>query len=168
MDACRPILPYKRCKWLRVCWWNLTQAFSVTWSNINLSVCSHTLLSNFTSKIQTALYNTLGLQHLIVSTILWQPQNAQLFQSTALIVNRLIVCWCILDYQPLVTVRSLLPGHERGIADRLTFEHLQHPSTRLRNIWNLTSLICLSLASRRGTLTMLGALDVVRTAYCAL
>ena len=33
-------------------------------------------------------------------------------------------------------------------AYHLTSEHLHHHSTRLRNIWNLTSFNCLSLASR--------------------
>jgi len=37
--------------------------------------------------------------------------------------------------QPSVTVRSLLPVHEGGTAYHLTFEHLHHHSTRLRNIW---------------------------------
>ena len=32
---------------------------------------------------------------------------------------------------PWVTVRSLLPVHERGTAYHLTFEHLHHHSTRL-------------------------------------
>ena len=45
-----------------------------------------------------------------------------------------------------VTVRSLLPVHERGTAYHLTFEHLHHYSTRLRNIWNPTSFNCLSPA----------------------
>jgi len=53
-----------------------------------------------------------------------------------------------LAVQPSVTVHSLLSVHGHGTAYHLTFEHLHHHSTRLRNIWNPTSFNCLSLACR--------------------
>jgi len=46
-----------------------------------------------------------------------------------------------------VIVRSLLPVHERGTAYHLTFEHLHHHSTRLRNIWNPISFNCIYIYS---------------------
>ena len=61
----------------------------------------------------------------------------------------LLILLCLkLAVQPSVTVRSLLPVHERGTAYHLTFEHLHNHSTRLRNSWNPTSFNCLSLACR--------------------
>ena len=47
-----------------------------------------------------------------------------------------------------MTVRSLLPVHERGTAYHLTFEHLHNHSTCSRNIWNPTSFNCLFPACR--------------------
>ena len=47
----------------------------------------------------------------------------------------LLISSCLqLAVQLSVTVRSLLPIRERGTAYHLTFEHLHHHSTRLRNI----------------------------------
>jgi len=47
----------------------------------------------------------------------------------------LLILSCLqLAVQPSVTVRSLLPVHERGTAYHMTFEHLHNHSTRSRNI----------------------------------
>jgi len=54
--------------------------------------------------------------------------------SPALGVILLILLCLSLAVQPSVTVRSLLPVHERGTAYHLTFEHLHNHSTRLINI----------------------------------
>jgi len=49
--------------------------------------------------------------------------------------RHLLILSCLqLVVQLSVTVRSLLPVHERGTAYHLTFEHLHHHLTRLRNI----------------------------------
>ena len=69
--------------------------------------------------------------------------------STARPHLRSMILSCLqLAVQPSVTVRLLLPVHERGTAYHLTFEHLHHHSTLLRSIWNPTSFNCLSLACR--------------------
>ena len=70
---------------------------------------------------------------------------------------------CLIGYSySSVTVRSLLPVHERGTAYHLTFEHLHHHSTLLRNTWNPTSFNCLSLACRACDYEYIEYIDYVR------
>ena len=67
-----------------------------------------------------------------------------------------------------VTVRSLLPVHERGTAYHLTFEHLHHHLTRLRNIWNPTSFNCLSPACRACDYVYIDYVTCSRSSSCRL
>jgi len=67
-----------------------------------------------------------------------------------------------------VTVRSLLPVHERGTAYHLTFEHLHHHSTRSRNIWNPTSFNCLSPACRACDYVYIDYVRRSRSSSCRL
>jgi len=62
----------------------------------------------------------------------------------------------------------MLPVHERGTAYHLTFEHLHHHSTRLRNIWNPTSFNCLSPASRACDYVYIDYVRRSRSSSCRL
>ena len=73
-----------------------------------------------------------------------------------------------LAVQPSVTVRSLLPVHERGTAYHLTFDHLHHHSTRLRNIWIPTSFNCLSPACRACDYMYIDYVRRCRSSSCRL
>jgi len=74
----------------------------------------------------------------------WQCLSPVLLVVVCARCHLLILSCLQLAVQPSVTVRSLLPVHGRGTAYHLTFDHLHHHSTRLRNIWNPTSFNCLS------------------------
>jgi len=74
----------------------------------------------------------------------------------------------ILTCPQAVTVRSLLPVHERGTAYHLTFEHLHHHSTRLRNIWNPTSFNCLFPACRACDYVYIDYVRCSRSSSCRL
>ena len=71
-------------------------------------------------------------------------------------------------FQTQVTVRSLLPVHERGTAYHLTFEHLHNHSTLLRNILNPTSFNCLSLACRACDYVYIDYVRRSRSSLCRL
>ena len=82
--------------------------------------------------------------------------------------RRTVPCPCQLAVQPSVTQRSLLPVHERGTAYHLTFEHLHHHSTRLRNIWNPTSFNCLFRACRACDYVYIDYVRRSRSSSCRL
>jgi len=74
--------------------------------------------------------------------------------------------------QPSVTVRSLLPVHERGTAYTIWHSNIY---TIIRHVQETSEILPLSTVFLQPvelvttcTLTMLGALEVVRAAYCAL
>jgi len=68
----------------------------------------------------------------------------------------------------MVTVRSLLPVHERGTAYHLTFDYLHHHSTRLRNICNPTSFNCLSPPCRACDYVYIDYVRRSRSSSCRL
>ena len=66
---------------------------------------------------------------------IWQSWQCMLpvLLVVAYVQCHLLILSCLpLAVQPSVTVRSLLPVHERGTAYHLTFEHLHHHSTHLK------------------------------------
>jgi len=71
----------------------------------------------------------------------WQCLSPVVLVVACARCHLLILSFLPLAVQQSVTVRSLTAYH-------MTFEHLHHHSTRLRNIWNPTSLNCLSPACR--------------------
>jgi len=98
----------------------------------------------------------------------WQCLSPVLLVVVCARCHLLILSCLPLAVQPSVTVRSLLPVHERGTAYHPTFEHLHHHSTRLRNIWNPTSFNCLSRACRACDYVYIDYVRCSRSSSCRL
>ena len=98
----------------------------------------------------------------------WQCLSSVLLVVTCARCHLLILSCLQLAVQPSVTVRSLLPVHERGTAYHLTVEHLHHHSTLLRNIWNPTSFNRLYPACRACDYVYIDYVRRSRSSSCRL
>jgi len=135
-----------------VCWWTFTgyECLSV-WSSSCVCSCTVALLERCRDIWQS-----------------WQCLSPVLLVVVCVRCHLLILSCLQLAVQPSVTVRSLLPVHERGTTYHLTFEHLHHHSTRSRNIWNPTSFSCLFPACRACDYVYIDYVRRSRSSSCRL